>query len=229
MRLSVAVMHEPRRAALLPGLLRRIRSAADVVEDRTGAGPWPTARRAWESTPGWATHRLVLQDDVALVDNFGVTIRRVVEAVPDRPIALFCPRPAIVREAHRRGHRWVVIHDGGWAQGFVLPTIAIGPFLAWQDRNVEPTLAHDDARLSMWLFAAGGPAWATVPSLVEHRAVVSLIGHDPVRAADFPGEDADLSAVDWSPPSSPYVDRKRRGSYWPWWRGENAFPVEPPS
>src|SRR4051812_27366794 len=92
-RISVAVMYHPARE----GMLSRIAQAClplrpvPVADPAPDAFPSPlrTAKRAWAALGADATHHLVLQDDVLLVDGFSAHLHEAVAARPHDALALY--------------------------------------------------------------------------------------------------------------------------------------------
>lgn len=199
-RLSVAVQHHPSRARLLPRILERAPGAEVVADPEPGAvgNPWRTYRLALDSTPAWATHRLILQDDTEPCRlNFLQAVGNACAARPGRPIALFHggqPSESVHRlcRAAHAGYPWVEIRCR-WAPvvALVWPAELIGPALEWADGQRWPAAFQSDDDIAGRCFTAlGVRPLATVPSLVQHRdEEPSLVGHramggkDPYRTA----------------------------------------------
>ena len=189
MTVSMSIMHasfDPERRAMLHALLRSLGDSEsylakslvsyDVIADSRRAGPWPTAKRAWQSgvTSG-ATHHLVLQDDTIAVPGLLASLPAIVNAVPDQIISLWCNRPTVMRGAAMAGSCWI---RGTSARGpaLLMPTDVVDEFLRWQSRAIRAG-APDDVRVSLYAHAHKRHIWSTVPSLVEHIGKESTLGH----------------------------------------------------
>src|SRR4051794_7844007 len=92
-KLAVAIQHHPARAELLPPLLRALQPASCLIArdpDPSGRpNSWRTYRRALELAPSWASHLLILQDDVTPSRWLPISAPRVAAARPDALVALF--------------------------------------------------------------------------------------------------------------------------------------------
>jgi hypothetical protein len=144
----------------------------EICLDAKHRGLWWNAKRAW--TRGHVlggTHHLVLQDDILLCDDFVATAERALAALDARglevPVTFYANRK-ICEEVSVAGGRWAKIGDGCWGQALCMPTSAIHDFLSWERKSIVPEFRWDDSRWSIWCVERGRPAWATVPSLVEH-------------------------------------------------------------
>lgn len=224
--LSIAIQHAPARAELAAALVADLGDAIPVElatdPDPPPPGtppesplwnPWRTYRHAVETTPAWATHRLILQDDVLVCAGFSLAAARAVSARPDRPITFYVggnARLAAARVLHAasRGLPWTDVPNYSWC-----PAVA----LAWPVRLLEPLLAYvdrqrwngsfraDDEIIGRFLRSVGEVPLATVPSLVDHPDdVPSLIGtrarggRDKGRiAACWIGDECDAALIDW--------------------------------
>ncbi len=171
-RLSVAIMHTPGdRSANVRELVAAL-PGAFVVRARGQLGVWDTAARAWLA--GYlgladrdATHHLVLQDDVTLCSGFVDLAWEAVAQCPDAPLSLFCSVA------------------GFTAQAVVLPIPMIHPWLTWCAANEHRLPQHDDVRLRAWMKTQGLAMSYVRPSLVQHGALPSLLGHEVIRTDSF--------------------------------------------
>lgn len=177
--LSTAIMHAPwssERAENLVEILAQLPSAIVIRDDdRRGMlalgkrlGSWPMAERAWRSSSAEATHHLVLEDDAHLCDGFVDLALNAITARPDAALSLF------------RGKRACSV-------GTVLPVASIAPWLSWVSSSPESGrhLPHHDCLIDAGMRRLSVPHFYTVPSLVEHRQMESLLKHDHVRALRF--------------------------------------------
>jgi hypothetical protein len=208
-RLSIAIQHHPSRAHLLEGFanLGSLDVVTDPDPDNRIPNPWRTYRRCLETTPDWATHRLVLQDDVECCPGFLSAALSATEAQPNRMVAFFVPVTL------RRGGRALMAAcaaDEAWAEMLVdewvpvcalsWPVAVIPEFMEWADGRGYSEHKHraDDAIVGLFCRHRGVPVIATVPSLVEHPdRAVSLVGNavGSRRARCYVGTEAHL--IDW--------------------------------
>jgi hypothetical protein len=218
-RLSTAVQNHPSRAVMAAELAAAA-GGADVVSDPDPLGkpdPWRTYRACLEATPGWATHRLVLQDDALVCARFRDAALAAASARPGDLLALFASgvpdhRDAVL-DACRRRAAWCVLDTVPWVPAVALlwPAGLIPKLLAFVDRQGWPAhFTADDEKVWHWAQAEGVTVWATVPSLVQHPDDVpstlgmrALGGRDPARVAavwagDLEGCDDPASQIDWA-------------------------------
>lgn len=216
---SVAVQHHPRRARLLPGLLARLDGLPiDVASDpEPDAAPsaWRTYRHALETTPGWATHRLIVQDDTEPCPWFPEVAAAAIAARPDRPIVFFhASQPADnalrIRVAAHKGlpfaelnpQRWVPVVALSWPAPLIRPALDFAASQKWPE-----AFQADDEIVARCYRHLRVQTLATVPSLVEHPdREMSLLGlraragRDRSRVAFCWVGDCDARTIDWQGP-----------------------------
>lgn len=200
MRLSIVVQHHPSR--LLPEALRRY----EVIDDPDPDGP-PSAIRTYveclRSLPPEVTHRLVLQDDVALTAAFHTKVELALAERPGHLVALFVPGMGLhgrmVRDAARAGSRWCQLpRSANWVPVVALawPRELAEAFVPFAEQWIATRAARrmstvgDDPVVGRFVREHKLSVWATVPSLVEHPDLVpSLVkqrsyhGRNPARRA----------------------------------------------
>lgn len=184
------MQHHPYRAKVAAELLAELDDdtvdlVTDPDPDNQWPSPWRTYRHCLETTPDWATHRAVLQDDVLACPKLPTAVANACAARPDRLISLYVGGnmrlgAARVIHAAREGKSWADLAQFSWvpAVALVWPVGMIAPFLSWVDqRGWPPTFRADDEIIGRWLRKTGHIPCATVPSLVDHPDdVPSLIG-----------------------------------------------------
>ena len=186
--LSVAIMHHPRRADLLPDLVNACAPLIPrVVTDPEPDGPpspLRTAKRAWAAVPDGATHHLVLQDDVRPMPGFAGHLLRAVTARPEAGTALFVHGKSpinayLVRRSAAAGAAWAPLSPVEWTPtlGLVLPAAeALG--LAAHLGALPDELLDDDDFVTPYWADRGLSVLATVPHLIDHGDAPSLSGYD---------------------------------------------------
>jgi hypothetical protein len=207
-RIGAAIMHHPRRADRLPGLIRGCAPLTPAVvtdPDPTGRpSPLRTAKRAWSRIEPGATHHLVLQDDVRPVPGFAAQLQEAVRHRPAHGVSLFClwhtPHNSyLVRRAAVAGASYAPLSLDEWTptQGFVLP-VPIARELAEHLAGIPDEVQDDDEMIVIFCRERGIPVVATVPHLMDHGHERSLVGGhlNGLRAAVLaPGHP-------WQPPAS---------------------------
>src|SRR5258706_7233679 len=92
-RLSAAVMTHPRRLEAARALRARHPdlNLQLVVDPRPDEPPnaLRTARAAWRAVGAGATHHLVVQDDMLLVDGIGALLQQAAAELPTQVLSLF--------------------------------------------------------------------------------------------------------------------------------------------
>lgn len=175
-RLSIAVATHPARMRRALDLVDEL-VADDLVIDPDPAGPplaWRTMRLAWLRTPGWATHRLVVQDDALPVAGAAALALDRVREAPSSPVAFYAGRhhsqlAHSVLEAEQRGLTWARPALGGW-----MPTVATAlPVFHALEMCVmaqRAGLDHvaDDLVLGRYLVERRVQLLVAVPSLFDH-------------------------------------------------------------
>lgn len=166
--------------------------------------PWRTYRLALESTPGWASHQLVVQDDAVVCPGFRAAAVKAIAAQPDSLVSFFCsPYPQLcainVVEAAQRCEHWAVLFNGDWCPVVCLawPRWMIRELLGWAPAD---TLGRsDDTVVGRYLLEHGRNALCTVPNLVQHPDdVPSMMGSDGLARHSICWiGDYDASLIQW--------------------------------
>ncbi|MHC3470978.1 hypothetical protein ACYF6T_20010 [Streptomyces sp. 7R007] len=184
-RISIAVMtHELRL-----DMARRLRAEHPYLDLRIVCDSGPqgergslrSARKAWAAAAPWATHHLVLQDDVRLTANFLDLLQQLIEHRQDGVASLFVEwgswTASVARVAALCGAGWAEVVDNYVpTQAVVMPVALakdVGERLAEALAGDEP----DDVALRRCLQSAGVTPLVAVPNAVEHRDGASLTGN----------------------------------------------------
>lgn len=186
MALDVRIMAHSSRRAEAEALAGRLAELDPLlVWDPDPGGPPSavrTARLAWGAPArGGATHRVVLQDDVAVPDGFAQRLAGLVRSRPDAAVGLFSSWSSItgqgVRLAAYLGFDWAPL----LGQALAAPGIAMPTDLAdeYADRLAGTARAdRDSVEIHDFLAARRVPAIVAVPNLIQHD--------DPYRPSLWP-------------------------------------------
>lgn len=226
--LSIAIQHTPGysdRSRWVESILKQLRAekptvGLTVIEDKKREGGWPTLLRTLEAASG-ATHHLTLNDDVSLCKDFVASVEEVIRARPNNLIALYTNSRVVFTARHRR-ESWIQ-NTGVEGAAVIWPTALIAEFIEWQSVHIASDFPWADVRVSMWLMKTSKPAFATVPSLIQHlgcgASLLGLNGRSKV-AAWYIGDNRSGLSIDWSQGRrSPVRERLHlRPEWWDYFR-----------
>ena len=202
----------PERAASLARLKDRLGNRPKHYREfRERAKNWEWSRELWRwgaSLAGEATHLCQLQDDILPMPHFWSVLRAMVEANPERVLALQTNHP-IARELARNGRRWM--RTRAWVVGcqYVLPLHgpdSLDKFLAWlgdESHLTQHQKEHEDVTISTWLASTKRALYHPIPAIADvdlsigstyegadghiddhRRPVVTWQGYDPAMLKD---------------------------------------------
>lgn len=218
MRLSAAIMAHPVRQESAEQVQSSLDRHVPIIYDENPVPSadklqrWAVGRRCWEAHDPAADWHLVLQDDVLISQNLLAGLERALgELGPEGLVSAYTgtgrPDQSNVRRAiahaDRNGHSWMSTRSLNWGPAIILPTFVIPDMLDWCEdhirRNKPPRSNYDYALGVYARDELGYRTWYTVPSLVEHRDLPSLVGHDtgPKRVAHR-FHDGDALEIDWT-------------------------------
>lgn len=206
-RLSIAIMAHPKRAAFVEELTKQLQAPATIVWDQLDSR-WDTGRRALLALDPQATHHMVIQDDAIPCRDLVEGVKRLIERNPHCPTSLYLGRQRphssyftkLMDQVAAVDLRWIIGPELCWGVGLVFPAGMIRPMVEFCDRLNIPNY---DTRLGKWLEAQNIPTWYPVPSLVDHRAADQSPSLIPNRTANnrvayrFIGAKASALDVDW--------------------------------
>lgn len=205
MKLSASIMAHPSRADWVKHLQGHTGIPSDCVAWDRGDGLWDTCSRAWQCHDPKATHHLVLQDDALVCRDLIAGLEDGLEKTPAQFCCLYVGTPhegargvrkvdELTARADHVGASWIVIGSIRWGIALVLPTEVVDDMLRW----CEHAEGADDERIGRYCRdVLRWNVWHPWPSLVDHRAGGSLVGHSTTIARRFIGEDASALDFDW--------------------------------
>ncbi len=172
---SVAIMHVPTVPARLPSLaaIALAFPLATVVQER-GQGVWDVASRAWAKANDYplATHHVVLQDDATLCTGFALQVAAAIDKAPNALISFFTPSVKL--------HRFI---PPGVA--LCMPKAWVSPFLTWAATQSARAKRHDNVLIGRWAKRNMRDLYYCAPSLVQHGAVPSTLGHRSMTSSTY--------------------------------------------
>jgi hypothetical protein len=218
-KLSVSVMSHPSRAEFFPYLKEKLGDVPFSVDD--GCGLIENCRRAWEMRDRTATHHVVVQDDALISDDFISRAEAFISKHDGMAFSFyFGYRGNMIAEA-KQGLKdgFSVRNRPHWGLAICLPMELIPPMLEYYDRQDLP---QDDRRIGDFLVSKGVKVAFPMPSLVDHRCGVSLVGDAGRDRRAF------YFADDFAEPMTVRIDEGLVKEKWPWkarrwWPTRNTF------
>lgn len=178
-------------------LVRRLRSQfpyIQVIRDLEMAGPWATALKAMRRIAPGATHHMVIQDHAYMPDGAPDALIRAISA---RPASFIVPY-AIRSELAAYPGCWAQMR-GAWGTAAAAPVELWDEYRRWaMEWTAQSPSKNDDRRLEAWMAATGRVASVTIPSLVTHTGVTSLLGHPRHRTRRATVLFGDVPEPDWA-------------------------------
>ena len=145
------------------------------LDDRINGGdPLYTAKKAYLSNHGDATHGIFLQDDVEVCDNFLNICEQIIQTHPDKIISLF-PFDFMNEEAglDNLSSPYVYAYTLS-ACGIIMPIKYIKPCFDWIKETYNDNIA-DDMGIALWAGNNNISIITTIPSLIQHIGDESVI------------------------------------------------------
>lgn len=183
-KLSIGIMAVPQRKNNVDKILQKLNVPAEVFYDYNKLGTYQASKRVFttlaqdEST----THILVLQDDVAVCENFIEIVYKVIGANPDVIINLYNPRFSSydISDSPYFTFDLFTMFSG---QAIIMPKqIAVRCFL-WCDIHPDKRkscLNADDSSIKIFASANNIPRVGTKVSLVQHLMLTNSKGILPI-------------------------------------------------
>lgn len=211
---STIIVAVPERVFLSRELSRQ--TGAPVAVDFDRLGLWPNHRRAWiladEESEG-AEWCLVLQDDAELCDDFMDRARQALSVAPGPVVQLFSwVKKSPMKRARRRGFSWACYWYNVCGVAIAIRREYVWPMIEFCDDHVTDANPSYDQRVGFWAACFGLGIWASVPSLVQHRAGVesTICGRSNAsRQSDF-FEQSPEPLKPYGLPEPPYGDIRSR-------------------
>lgn len=145
------------------------------LDDRpNGGSAIYTAKKAYLSDHGSATHGIFLQDDVEVCDNFLDICYKIIETHPDKIISLF---PFDYQKEYycleNLNTPYVNVYTLS-ACGIIMPIKYIKPCFDWIKETFNDEMP-DDISINLWADANHIKVITTIPALIQHIGDDSII------------------------------------------------------
>lgn len=150
-KIDVKIMATPKRTEYLENMLKSLGMSKDIIvsDDRpNGGGALYNAKRCWFAPIEYdVTHRLVLQDDLDLCDNFMNILET---AVSNFPYAMWSLYSSRVRESDRNNKQSPYLQKRGCGfhgQAILMPANYIKPCFEYIESVFPKDYPHDDCAI----------------------------------------------------------------------------------
>lgn len=195
---------KPRRNMVLKMLEKMGLEEEDTViyDDRpSGGGTLYTCRKCWEApVPDGVTHRLVLQDDLLLCNDFVSIINRIVNVQPDFIFSLYCSRVSLEERSPKTPYM-IIKGVNAWGQGMLMPVQHIKPMFEFADRELGKDFPYDDGIYIWYAREVGIPIATTIPSTIQHLCPTeSTLGFNNRKKISKVWIGEDISDYNWESP-----------------------------
>lgn len=196
--IDIKIMAHPKRKENVQKMLKSLDMNESIVcwDDRPNGGDaMYTARKAWLSPlSNECTHRLVLQDDVELCDDFIKHATAIADRHKTHAVSFIHFMNPKNYPNHRNTPYYKLTNMPGCA--IMLPRDIIKPCMDWCEKSDDEILKpHDDLMISKWCRENNVLMVGTMPCIVQH------IGMDTLLKATY---DWDRICENYS--SNPIVD-----------------------
>lgn len=206
-KIDIRIMASPKRRSHVLKMLEELHLDESVVawDDRpNGGSPMYTSRKAWLSPiPEGTTHRLVLQDDVEMVNHFSDILQIAAGNFPKAIWSLYEGQASISGFDDKKKSSPYIRIKGCCCYGVALmmPVEYIRPCFDWIETELGIDYKHDDCGIGLFSVINGMTVFSTIPSLVQHIAPTKSLmqGHSRANkvSAVYEGKDI-FDKYDWN-------------------------------
>lgn len=226
MRLSGAIMAHPVRTAHAEALREALDRPVPIVYDenpKPSTDPrqrWKVGRECWASYDADADWHIVIQDDAVPCADMLAGLEHALHVIgPEGFVSAFTGwgKPTHhhvrkgIRHAQSKGHAWMPMRSLAWGVAVALPTAAIGDMLEWCSADERADLNYDK-RIGIYVRdVLKWRTWYTIPSLVNHKDLPSLVGHGGDNRGAFQHHQGSALDIDWrrTPPGGLRIGQRQ--------------------
>lgn len=204
MKLDVKIMGVKKRLPLIMNLVHRtgLDAKSVVLDDRGengGGDAWYNAKRAWLAPlPEGTTHRMVLQDDICVCDDFIDICNKIISVFPDAIFALH-GGSWITPNMKKTKSPYINVRGCGISgQAIIIPVHHIPKMMAWSDEVLGKEYKHDDGRIGFYALCNNVKVFGTIPDLTDHIPVDTCIrGHNRKDRVSKTWIGSNIGKQDW--------------------------------
>ena len=200
--IDVKIMATPKRTKYLENMLKKLNMSEDIIifDDRKdGGGALYNARRCWNyPVKEGVTHRLVLQDDLLLCEDFIQTLTKAIENFPYAMWSLYSSRVTFEDVEDKTTPYLQKKGCGFHGQAICMPISYIKPCFDYIDNTFPKDYPHDDCAIGSFAKHYDMQVMTTVPSLVQHIAPNdSALGYNNKNKISKVWQGENVSHINW--------------------------------
>lgn len=193
---DIKVYGVEKRMPLIKNIVNKLDLTDDDVflDDRPNGGDaLYTSKKALLAKPRFEiSHRIVLQDDIEVCNNFKQIAAKIIKAHPDKIIALFPwdfylkmvinKNPTLVNQTP-----YIANSKHVTGCGFILPYKYISQYIRWAEKHCHDAHFYEDHAWFDWAKENNVTILNTIPALIQHLGDDSLIFKDKtlIRRTNF--------------------------------------------
>jgi hypothetical protein len=166
--IDIKIMAHPSRRDNVLKICKQLNMDESIVvyDDRENGGDaLYTARKAWLAPiKEGITHRLVLQDDVLLCDNFTNIVSDIINTLKEKVITLFNLIPVDLTKNKKCCYRKYEVLSGA---AIIMPVLYIQDCWNWIDKHCDDC-KHDDLMIAKYCKSHYIDMFTTIPCVVQH-------------------------------------------------------------
>lgn len=204
-KLVVKIYGVESRRTCIDSIVEKLSIPEDCIfiDDRPNGGDvMYTAKKAWLSDHGDATHALILQDDIEVCDGFLDICKTIIDTHPDKIVSLF-PFQFLRKDERLNNISTPYVATFGLSgQGIIMPVEYIKPCFDYIKIVYNDDVA-DDTGIASWAFSTRTDIITTIPAILQHigdisaldenRPIRRTVYYDPNPVADWTNEEIDTS------------------------------------
>lgn len=199
MKIDIKIMAVASRTQYAESLRAELPSANIIYDDRGlngGGDAWYNAKRIWNADMSDFTHRLVLQDDALLCNDF---LTYVEKCVAFKPNAVWSFHVGWKAEKTFRDADTPYIKINGCktsGQAVLMPIALCSQMITETDFYFGQDYKHDDSRIGWFCAYNQIDLFGTNPQLVDHRQIKSTLKYHNAKRYSRTFV-ADVSGLNW--------------------------------
>lgn len=188
MMVGIKIVGVHKRDHMIDAMNRQLRLPADdiIYDERPGGGyAFPVLKKAWlDPYAEEETHRVVLNDDLKLCDNFREICEQIAKAQPNSIVSFFSTyfNSSYCDQEIQKLQTPYVRHDVGiFGCAIMMPKDVAIECMGYTDEHY-PGIKFESHAFHQFALENGIPVISTLPCLVQHLGDDSLVDkHLPIR------------------------------------------------